>query len=179
MVKYSTTALTLHWLIAILIVCGFTLGLSMVDLPFSPMKLKWYSWHKWIGITVLWLTALRLIWRLTHGAPPLPQSMPSWQRRAAQASHVFLYVLTIVIPISGWIYSSAAGVSVAYLGKVPLPDLVGKDKALAEQLKLLHETLNFTLLALVVLHVGAGLKHYLVDRDDVLQRMLPSLKARN
>ena len=86
-----------------------------------------------------------------------------------------LYALMLAIPLSGWIYSSASGVQVVYLGFVPLPDLVPKDKALAAVLKSIHFTLNFTLLALVIVHTGAALKHHLVDRDGVLLRMLPFL----
>jgi cytochrome b561 len=171
--RYSAPAIALHWLIAALIVAGFVLGLSMVDLPLSPKKLKWFSWHKWIGVTVFLLTALRLLWRLSHPPPVLPAGMPSWQRRAATASHALLYILTIAIPLSGWIYSSASGVKVVYLGIVPLPDLVTADKPLAEQLKLVHKTLNFMLLGVVIVHVVAALKHHFVDRDDVLRRMLP------
>jgi cytochrome b561 len=99
--------------------------------------------------------------------------MPEWQRRAAATTHVLLYALMLAIPLSGWLYSSATGVSVVYLGVLPLPDLVPKGKALAAILKVLHVTLNYTLLALVILHAGAALKHHFVDRDGVLARMLP------
>ena len=96
----------------------------MTGLEFSPAKLQWYAWHKWIGITVFLLTAARLAWRAGHPAPPLPPAMPAWQVRASHASHGALYVLMLVIPLSGWIYSSSTGVSVVYLGLFPLPDLV-------------------------------------------------------
>jgi cytochrome b561 len=99
--------------------------------------------------------------------------MPPWQQRAAAATHGLIYALLVVIPLSGWLYSSAAGVQVVYLGLLPLPDLVGKDKAMADMLRGLHITLNFTLLALVCVHAVAALKHHFVDRDAVLTRMLP------
>jgi cytochrome b561 len=174
--QYTRTAISLHWLIALIILAGFSLGLYMHDLPLSPQKLKYYSWHKWIGITVFLLAVVRVAWRLTHEAPALPDGMPEWQRKAAAASHGLLYVLILIIPISGWLYSSASGVPVVYLGKIPLPDLVAPDKALAAQLKLLHKTLNFTLATLVILHIAAALKHQFVDRDGLLTRMLPILK---
>jgi cytochrome b561 len=174
--QYTRTAISLHWLIALIILAGFSLGLYMHDLPLSPQKLKYYSWHKWIGITVFLLAVVRVAWRLTHEAPALPDGMPEWQRKAAVASHGLLYVLILIIPISGWLYSSASGVPVVYLGKIPLPDLVAPDKALAAQLKLLHKTLNFTLATLVILHIAAALKHQFVDRDGLLTRMLPILK---
>ena len=174
--RYTRTAIVLHWLAALLIVCNFAVAATMVDLPFGPQKFRVYSWHKWIGITVFLLAALRVVWRRIHAAPP-PVAMPEWQRKAAHATHVTLYVLMLIIPLSGWIYSSATGVSVAYLGLVPLPDLVPKDKALAAVLKAVHVTLNFVLLALVSVHIGAALKHHVVDRDGVLARMIPFLRT--
>jgi cytochrome b561 len=170
--RYSTTAIALHWLTALLIVCGFTLGLSMVDLPISRQKLQWYAWHKWIGITVFLLTCARLAWRLGHPAPA-PPAMPRWQVQAASITQGALYVLLVVIPVSGWLYSSATGVQVVYLGLIPLPDLLGDDRQTAAVLRTVHVTLNFTLLALVCVHTAAALKHRFVDRDTVMDRMLP------
>jgi len=136
-------AIALHWVIATVIVCNFVLGLYMHDLPLSPAKLRLYSYHKWIGVTIFLLVLFRLAWRLSHHAPALPTTIPLWQRRAAVTSHVMLYVLTLIIPLSGWLLSSAAGVQVVYLGVLPIPDLIGKDKALADQLKLAHEWLSW------------------------------------
>jgi cytochrome b561 len=117
--------------------------------------------------------SLRLVWRLSHRPPPLPPAMPAWQRRIATLAPWALYALLLAIPLSGWLYSSAVGVPTVYLGLWQLPDLVGKDKALAEALKLAHKALNFTLLALVVVHVAAAIKHHFVDRDGLLARMRP------
>jgi cytochrome b561 len=172
--RYTRTAMALHWVAAALITAGFTLGLSMVGLPVSPQKLKWYSWHKWIGITVFLVVIARLLWRQNHPAPPLPASVARWERRIARITHIALYVLMLVIPLSGWAYSSAAGVPVVYLGLVPLPNLVHRDEALADLLRLVHRTWNFTLLGLVALHVVAALKHQFLDHDRVLARMLPA-----
>jgi cytochrome b561 len=171
--RYTGTAIALHWLAACLIVCGFAIGLWMTGLAFGPLKLKWYAYHKWIGISVFLLAALRLAWRWRHPAPP-EVPMPQWQRRAAAATHILLYALMFLIPLSGWTYSSATGVSVVYLDLFALPDLVARDKGLAAVLKAVHGTLNSTLLALVCVHAGAALKHHLVDGDGVLARMLPS-----
>ena len=173
---YTRTAIALHWLIALLIFALFPVGLYMVGLPLSPEKLRIYSYHKWTGVTVFLLALLRLAWRLTHGAPPPPAAMPPWQRRLAAVSHGALYLLLLVIPLSGWVMSSALGVPVVYFGVLPLPDLVAKNKELGEAVKVVHASLNFTLAALVVLHAAAALKHHLVDRDDVLVRMIPFLK---
>jgi cytochrome b561 len=174
--RYAPAAMALHWMSALLILCGFTLGLAMTGLVFSPAKLRWYAVHKWIGITVFLLAFARLAWRSGHPPPP-PVSMPRWQRRASAASHALLYLLMLVIPVSGWLYSSATGVQVVYLGLLPLPDLVAKDKALAAALRIVHVTLNYSMAGLVFVHVGAALKHRFVDRDGVLGRMLPARRG--
>jgi cytochrome b561 len=172
---YTRTAIALHWAAALLIACNVALGLSMVDLPFGPQKFRWYGWHKWIGITVFLTASARLAWRAFH-PPPAPVAMPPWQQRAATGVHGLLYALMLAVPLSGWIYSSSTGISVVYLGLIPLPDLVGKDRALAQVLKAVHVGLNFMLATLVFVHIGAALKHHWVDRDGVLPRMLPFLR---
>ncbi len=171
--RYTLPAMLLHWLIAVLIFGLFPLGLYMSDLALSPRKLQLISWHKWLGITVLLLVVLRLLWRLGHRPPPLPDSVPRWQAHAADALHKLLYLLILAIPLSGWALSSAAGIPVVWWGVLPLPSLLPADHALARELAQVHKWLNFTMAALVVAHVGAALKHHLVDRDGVLLRMLP------
>jgi cytochrome b561 len=171
--RYTATAIALHWLIFVLIGCGFALAVYMVELPLSPQKLRYFSWHKWIGVTVFALALARIGWRLTHRPPPWDPPLPCWQRRAAATLHVVLYSLIVIIPLTGWLYSSATGVPTVYLGVMQLPDLVAKDKALAELLKSVHVTLNYALLALVAIHAAAALQHHYIARDAVLARMLP------
>jgi cytochrome b561 len=178
MQRYSATAIALHWLVALMLLGSATLGLYMVDLQLSPTKLKLYSWHKWLGVTISLVAAGRLFWRLTHPAPALPATVPVWQRRAAALSHTLLYALLFVIPLSGWLMSSALGVQVVVFGVLPLPDLLEKDQVLGERLKLAHVVLNLVLLALVALHAAAALKHHFLDRDEVLFRMLPAVRPR-
>lgn len=169
--RYSTTAIALHWLVAMLIFATFPLGLYMVDLPLSPDKLKLYSYHKWIGVTVFLLVAIRLGWRLTHTPPALPGDIAAWQRRASAVVHGLLYGLMAAIPVSGWLMSSAKGFQTVWFGVLPLPDLVEKNRELGELLATAHQVLNYTLLALVILHVGAALKHHFIERRPFLQRM--------
>ena len=171
--RYTTTAIALHWLLGLAILGSFTLGVYMADLPFSPTRLKLYNWHKWAGITILALSALRLVWRLTH-RPPAPPPMPAWQSAAAHAVHWALYALFFAVPLMGWAYSSAAGFPIVVYGVLPLPDFVAPDRALAESLKPLHGLLAYTLMAVVLLHAGAALKHHFIDRDGLLNRMLPA-----
>lgn len=175
--RYTGTAMALHWLIAALIVVAFGLGWIMTDIPgLSMAKLKYYSWHKWLGITVFLLAFVRLGWRATHAAPPALASTPLWQKRAAEAVHLALYVLIFVIPISGYFYSLAAGVQVVYFGIIPLPVLIEKNAALKDVLKVVHVALNYSLAGLVAIHALAALKHQFVNRDGTLARMLPFLK---
>jgi cytochrome b561 len=172
--RYTNTAIVLHWLIAILIIGAFTLGLVMTDIPgISPTKLRYYSWHKWAGVTVLLLACVRLLWRLKNRPPALPDAMPAWQRRAAHGLHHLLYVFIFAVPLSGYFYTLAAGIPVVYFGLFQLPVFIAKNKALADTLEPIHYWLNMAMAALVVLHVLAALKHQFVDRDDTLRRMLP------
>jgi cytochrome b561 len=175
--QYGRVAMALHWLTALLVVGSLTVAVSMVRLPLGRQKLQWYGWHKSIGITIFLLTCLRLAWRAAHAAPPPLWTMPQWQQRASVLVHQALYLLLVVIPLSGWIYSSSTGVQVVYLGLFPLPDLVPKDRVLARALLALHLTLNFTLFSLVCVHTAAALKHHFIDRDTVLTRMLPSWRS--
>ena len=176
---YTRTAIALHWIIALLIFTAFPVGLYMHDLPLSPHKLRLFSYHKWIGVTIFLLAIARVSWRSTHRPPPLLSAMPSWERFLAQAVHYLLYVLILAIPLSGWLMSSAKGIQTVYFGILPLPNLVPKDKELGDALKEVHESLNFTMLGLVIAHVGGALKHHFIDHDDILALMLPFLRSKS
>ncbi len=169
---YALTAVALHWATAVFVISGAALGIYMHELPFSPMKLKLYSYHKWIGVTVFLLALARIAWRSGHPAPPLPGNMPIWEKKAARAAHAALYIFMLVVPAIGWLMSSAHGFQTVYLGVVPIPDLIGKDRELAEVLEEVHAALSLAFLALIILHAAAALKHHFIDRDDVLRRML-------
>ncbi|HEV6968327.1 MAG TPA: cytochrome b [Roseateles sp.] len=168
--RYSPFAIVLHWLLAIAIVGAFGLGLYMSDLPFSPSRIKLYNWHKWAGVTILALSALRLLWRLAH-RPPADLPMPVWQARAAHAVHGLLYLAFFAVPLTGWAMSSAKGFPVVWFGVLPLPDFVPKDHDLGELLEEVHAALAWGLAVLVLAHVAGALKHHFVDRDGLLQRM--------
>ena len=171
--RYTTTAILLHWLMALGLIGTFAIGVYMPDLALSPTKLKLYSWHKWAGVTLFLLVLIRLGWRLLYPAPPLPATIPAVSRFMSHLMHWLLYALMIAIPLSGWLMSSAQGFQTSWFGVLPLPDLLAKDAALGERLKDLHEVLNYILLGLVIAHTGAALKHHFIDRDDVLTRILP------
>ena len=172
--SYTAIAKLFHWGMAVVFAGLIALGFVMTDMPLSPEKLQYYSWHKWAGVTVFVLVWLRLAWRVLNPPPAYPSSMPLLLQRFAHLGHAALYGLMIVIPVSGWLLSSAKGVPTVWFGVLPLPDLVEKDKELGHLLHEVHETLNFVLLFLLAGHAGAALKHHWIDKDDILKRMLPA-----
>lgn len=179
MKRYTSTAIALHWLMAIMIFGMLALGFYMQDLPLSPEKLKLYSWHKWAGVTVFLLVLLRLAWRLTHRPPALPASMPKLLQFAAHAGHLVLYALMLVIPLSGWLMSSAKGFQTVWFGVLPIPDLLDKNKELGDLLQTVHMSLNLLFAVVIAGHIGAALKHHLIDKDDILTRILPRHSKEN
>ncbi len=168
---YTRTAVALHWIVAALVITAIAMGWTMSDMVFSPLKLRLFNWHKWIGVTVLALLFVRLLWRVSH-PPPAPLPMPAWQRLSAQILHGALYLMLLVQPLTGWIYTNASGIPIVYLGLIPLPSLVHKDKALAEFVKEIHSAGGWVLAVAIGLHVLAAIKHHCFDRDDTLRRML-------
>ena len=179
--RYTLTAIVLHWVLAAAILTAFAVGLYLEGLPFSPAKLKLINWHKWAGVTILALSVLRLLWRLTHRPPALPakieSAMPGWQRAAYHGTHHLMYLLFFAVPLLGWAYSSAKGFPIVWFGVLPLPDLVAPNPELAEAIKPLHGLAAWGLIGLVALHVGAALKHQFIDRDGLLARMRPGGSA--
>jgi cytochrome b561 len=168
---YTPVAKGLHWLMAVLILGLLALGIVMHEMPLSPLKLELYAWHKWFGVTVFLLVWLRLAWRLTHRPPALPATLSPPLQHLAHAWHALLYGLMIVIPLSGWLMSSAKGVQTVWFGLVPLPDLLGRDRELGDLLQQAHKLLNLLLLLTLAGHVLAALWHHFVLKDDTLRRM--------
>lgn len=174
--RYGASAQLLHWLTALLLLGVFTVGFYMAGLSVSPTRLRLFSYHKWIGVTVFSIALLRLGWRLWTPPPALPASMPAWERQAAAVTHRLLYLLVFAVPLSGWLMSSAKGFQTVYLGVLPIPDALNKNAPLGAALEEVHWALNKMLLAAVCLHIAAALKHHYVNRDGVLLRMLPRWK---
>jgi cytochrome b561 len=168
---YHRLSVMLHWLMALLIIATLGFGLYMVELPFSPARIKQFNWHKWAGISILCLAALRLLWRLKHPPTALSIKMPVWQVRAASLTHLLLYVCFFGVPLLGWAYSSAAGFPVVWFGVLPLPDWVAPNPELAKTLKLLHRSAAYALAGFIVLHILAALKHHWIDKDALMSRM--------
>lgn len=173
--RYHPLARALHWVLALAIVGNFMLGVYMSDLPFSPARLQYYSWHKWAGVLVLAFSVFRLLTRLMAPPPALPlnieAAMPGWQKLAHHATHLGLYALFFAVPLTGWAFSSAAGFPIVLFGVLPLPDFVPVSEALSDVLKEAHEIAAFGMAALVLLHVAGAVKHQVIDRDGLMNRM--------
>ena len=121
---------------------------------------------------------LRLVWRRISPPPALPDGMKDWERRAARTSHALLYGILFVQPTIGILHSWAADFPIVIYGQVSLPNPMSADKSLQDALNLAHRWLGWSLVGLIALHAAAALKHHLIDRDDVLRRMVPGLKVR-
>lgn len=187
---YTRLAIVLHWLIALAIVLQLASGLWMTDAikdnETKALAYSIYQWHKALGLSVLVLSLLRLGWRLSHRAPPLPGHMPLWEKWAAHASHFMLYVFMIGVPLLGWamVSSSPFGLPTMFFGLFEWPHIpwltdIEDKKAVSHLFEEWHELAAFALLALLVLHIAAALKHHIIDRDDVLTRMVPLLSPRS
>lgn len=171
--RYGIVAQLFHWTVAALVLAQIPLGIYAARLPISIERLQWLSRHKAIGMTVLVLVLARLLWRLASRLPELPASMPPWERRVATATHRLLYLLLVAAPVAGWLYASAAGVPVSWFGLVEVPDLVAKNRQLADLFRITHIVLVFALTAVLALHVAGALRHAFIRRDGVVHRMLP------
>ena len=162
-------------LVVALILLQGPLGLLMAGMPNSPDKIRAYALHKSIGLTILALAVLRLAWRIFDRRPHDPPGMPNWQRRTAHITHWLLYVLIFAVPLSGWLFDSATGLRpLHWWNTITMPSLTGGPAPdWADFTRSLHHYLFWLLVAVVVGHVAAALKHHFIDRDNVLRRMLP------
>ena len=164
--------IVIHWVIAILIIALLAQGIYMTRMALSPWQLTLFRWHKEIGMLVLMLAIFRLIWRFTNKAPSL-QALPFYEQLAARGVHWIFYFFMLLLPVSGWLLSSAAGIPVSFFGAFLFPDFLAPNEGNRLILTSLHEWLAYILIAVLCLHVAASLKHHFVNKDDILRRMLP------
>lgn len=181
--RYDAVAMIIHWVTAILMIYMVLFGEDLMkegehaaeagdlaNATFEP------SIHVSLGIAILLLTVLRIVWRMTHTAPPYPASMKRYEVLASRSLHGLFYVLMLAIPLTGWLtfggflaeVPAMAGVQVFGAFPVPATPVTG------EAFKELHEIGSKAAMVLIILHVLAALKHQFLDRDGILKRMLPS-----
>ena len=170
---YTSTAKSLHWLIVLLLIVQFAAAWTMPHIGRNTPVTTLISLHFTMGIVILAIAVVRLAWRFTHGEPAPEDGVPPWQMTSARIVHWLLYLLLFVLPILGWINASWRGMPIVMFGR-ELPQLVATRAPGWGWTGDVHSLLaNYLLLALVGLHVLAGLYHYFIRRDRVLQRMLP------
>ena len=179
--SYNAVAKSLHWIIALLILCLLVMGWTMDDIPNGPDKFWVFQLHKSFGITVLLLSVFRLVWRIMHRAPPLPVGTPKWEIGAAHMTHALFYVMIIGMPLSGWAMVSASALNiptmlygVVHWPNMPIISTMENKKHIGHLFGEMHELGGFVMAGLIALHVGAALKHHFISRDDIVLRMAPN-----
>jgi len=172
--RYTRTAMVLHWLLAAAILGQIAFGWYLQSVPRKTPDLTIYvNYHKSTGIVIGLLILARLAWRLTHKPPPLPASMPTWERRTARANHLLLYGCMIVMPLAGYIASNYSKFGVKFFNRFTLPPWGVDDRAVYAFFNGLHVATSYLFVALIALHIAAAIKHAAAPRHGVLRRMLP------
>ncbi len=175
--RHERLIVALHWLVALSIVALLGIGWYMVGVPQrTPARGFYYNLHKSLGILAAVLIVALIARRLTRRSPPLPDSMPGWERKGAHLGHVVLYLFMVLSVIAGYLTSSFSRFGPKFFG-IPLPHWGWDDVALREKFAAAHRILALVFAVLIAVHVAAALKHLLVDRDGVFQRMLPRRSA--
>lgn len=170
---YSAVAKLLHWLVALGVLTMVPVGIIMLRIESGPMQNNLFEFHKSLGVVVLLLMVLRLLYRALHGSPQPEPTLKHWQRAASSAVHGLLYLLLLVQPLLGWAAMSAYGDRTPVFGLFSLPQVLPTNRVLADQIMALHGWIGLALAVLVLIHIAAALQHYFLEKDGVLQRMLP------
>ena len=171
--RYNNVSIALHWIIVVLVFANFAMGWYMAPLPEGPVKHILFTTHKSVGITVFLILLFRICWRLIHPKPPLPLSMPAWQRHLANSVQFMLYVLLVLQPLTGYLSTSFSGYKTNFWG-LPLPAWGWKAPALNQLFTDLHAINAAVLFTLIVLHVCGAFAYLVTGHVNVLPRMLPA-----
>ena len=172
--RYTRVAIALHWILALGILLQIALGFYLGEVPRgSPERSAWVNFHKSTGITLAALIVVRLAWRIAHQPPPLPATMPPWERFAALANHALLYVCMLGMPLTGYVATNFSKFGIKYFGLLTLPPWGIDDKQVYAVFNTAHKILALVFVGLILLHVAAALKHALVERDGMMRRMWP------
>lgn len=183
---YGVVAVSLHWIIALLIFAMLAMGWRMTDETVPQMvRFQLYQLHKSVGLTILVLTVLRVLWRVVHPAPPLPPYFKGWQRMAAHVVHAGLYVIMLGLPLTGWAMVSASpwGLPTIVFNLFEWPHIpwlaaIENKEPVEAAFKNAHEFLVWGAIALMLLHIAGALKHRFIDKEYLLSRMLPPFPPR-
>jgi cytochrome b561 len=170
--QYGTTAKVFHWLVVALLLVQYLIGWLMPDIHRGMKPGDAMTFHVSFGIVILVLIVLRLGWRLAHPVAP-ESSLAPWQRRSSQAVHWLLYALVLATTFTGWLFASYRGWSMSLFYLVPMPMLASENAAAGKAIDGFHQAMEWTLLALIAVHVVSALAHLFIYRDRIMQRMLP------
>ncbi|MDB5945322.1 MAG: putative cytochrome [Ramlibacter sp.] len=168
--RYGRPAITLHWLLAVLMIGMTGLGWYMMTIEKQPQGPWYFDLHRSIGLVVFVLVLLRVLWRLGHRPAPLPAAVPRWQVTLSSITQYLLYACMVVMPVTGFVGSSYSKAGVRFFG-MALPVWAVPSRATAAWFFSVHSITVWILVGLIVLHAAGGLKHLLIDRDQVFQRM--------
>ncbi len=170
--EWGTLSKALHWIIVLLIITQWAIA-QRADAVTGLAKLQALAWHKSFGMTILMLAIIRLVWRWLNPVPALDGVTKSWERALAHISHFLLYALLFAMPLTGWMMSSAKNYPVSWFNLFQWPDLVQPSEQLYKFMHSAHDALFLALVSVALLHIAGALKHAVVDKNDVLRRMLP------
>jgi len=176
--KFGTGRMFFHWSIVLFLLLQIPLAWYMTDMPDGSGKLETFNLHRSFGMLLFCLAVARLVWVLLSTRPPLPSDVPRWEKIAAKTGQAILYLLVVLMPISGWMMSSFAGAEIEIFGLFELPPLAAPDSERAESFEEMHEIQSWILLTVIALHVAAALHQHIVKRNNVLLAMLPFHKLR-
>jgi len=173
---YGTVARLFHWVTALLIFLMIPVGIAMTSEGFADIRNELFIFHKGTGALLLILVLLRVAWRLFRPAPPMPESVPSVQRRLARWNHTLLYILLVVMTVSGYLRVVAGGFPIELLDAFGIPPLISENTALANRMSVLHKFSVYALTALIGAHIAAASFHAFIARDGVVRRMWPPFR---
>lgn len=172
---YTPGAKAIHGITALLVLLNLAWGLHMEHFPgYKHGAPEWNDllfFHASIGALVFWLTVVRFVWRARHRPPEEPASMPAWQKTVSKLVHGAFYLVLLALPLSGYAHRMAGNHTVSFFGLFVWPTLISPDEPLRLLTDKIHVALACTLIALLVLHLGAVVKHTFIDRDGILKRM--------
>ena len=168
--EWSWLSKLFHWVTAGLIFIQIPLGFYAKDLKLSPLKIDMFIWHKSIGMLILLVVIMRLLWRI-RSTIPLPIAATAIEKALATAAHAVLYGLMLALPLSGWLISSAANFPVKLFWLIPLPAISGPDESVKLLATEIHIACVISLICILIVHIGAALRHHILLKDDALKRM--------
>jgi cytochrome b561 len=173
--RYSNVAVAFHWVTALLVLFQIWLGLSFADMERGPERSNLFTWHRTMGALILLIVLARLTYRLMNPPPPYPPELPRWERVAGTWNHRLFYLLLIALPIGGLLAVSGhtPGPTITLLGGIAIPKVPGISEQLGEIAGGIHSAAAWALIALIVLHVAAALKHQFFDHNRASGRMPP------